>query len=251
MIGGWAGVNHGRTCGIAGVRSLIELGERFHLSVDSPLTERQDEAPTEPRTAVLLHRRRMGVADRANRDGDRPTPGICLGSPAWDRGHLARSVRASTTPTPSLREAHPPPRASPTTVIPAEVALGVLSLHKAGIHSPGPGASRQLARPGALHENCLRHLRRWILGSSPRMTMSPGVARDTGSLASGECYPACGAPPSSSPQKSRWAYSHSTKRGSIRQDSARRPGRLGKARCTRAACGFYSPGSSGQAQGRR
>ena len=38
------------------------------------------------------------------------------------------------------------PRARPTIVIPADVALGGHSLHKAGIHSPGPSASRIRAR---------------------------------------------------------------------------------------------------------
>ncbi len=84
MIGGWDGVNHGCTRGIASMRSLIELGEHFRLMVDSPYPEQQGEAPTEPRTLVLVHRCRMGVADRASRNGDRPAPrdlpGIaCLG----------------------------------------------------------------------------------------------------------------------------------------------------------------------------
>ena len=70
------------------MRSLIEPGERFHLKIDSLYPEREGEAPTEPRTVVLVHRCRMGVADRANRDGDRPAPrerlpGIaCLGARA-------------------------------------------------------------------------------------------------------------------------------------------------------------------------
>ena len=72
MIGGWDSVNHGCACEIATMLSLIELGERLHLTVDSPYPEREGEAPTEPRTVVLVHRCRMGVADRANRDGDRP-----------------------------------------------------------------------------------------------------------------------------------------------------------------------------------
>ena len=157
MIGGWAGVNHGRSCGIATMPSLIELGERFHLTVDSLYPEREGEAPTEPRTVILVHHHRVGVAHRAKRDDDRPTPrDLGPGSPAWDRGHLARSARANTTPRPSRCEAHPPPRAKPSTVIPAEVALGGHSLERAGIHSPGPRASPQLARPDASHENCLR-----------------------------------------------------------------------------------------------
>ena len=55
----------------------------------------------------------------------------------------------------------------------------------------------------------------------------------------------------SSPQKSHWAETYSTKRGSIRYDLARRPNWFGRARFTRTACGIYSPGSSGQARGGR
>ena len=152
---------------------------------------------------VLVHRCRMGVADRANRGGDRPAPreglpgSAHLGSRAScllrARQHHADTLLACSALT---------RRARPTTVIPAEVALGVISLHKAGIHSPGLGASPRLTRSDALHENCLRHLQRWILGSSPRMTMSPGVAGDTGSRASGECPP-CAAPHHRRPRRSR------------------------------------------------
>ena len=55
----------------------------------------------------------------------------------------------------------------------------------------------------------------------------------------------------SSPQNSHGADTHSTKRRSIHHDRARRLNGLGGARFTGTACGFYSPGSSGQAQGRR
>ena len=148
----------------------------------------------------------------------------------------------------TTRTRTPPPATATHTVIPAEVALGVISLHKAGIHSPGLGASPRLTRSDALVENCLRHLHRWILGSSPRMTKSPGPTGDTGPRASGECHP-CGAPRSWSPQKSRWADTHSTKRGSIHPDLARRPNWLARTRLSRTACGIYTAGSSGQAQG--
>ena len=74
MIGGRTGVNDGCACGIATMCSLIDLGEHFRLKVDSPYSEREGEAPTEPRTVAPVHRCRMGVADRANRDGDRPVP---------------------------------------------------------------------------------------------------------------------------------------------------------------------------------
>ena len=80
MMGGSAGVNHGCACGIATMHSLIELVDYYHLTIESPYSERGGEAPTEPRTAVLVPRRRMGVADRANRDGVRPA--ACLGSRA-------------------------------------------------------------------------------------------------------------------------------------------------------------------------
>ena len=69
-------------------------------------------------------------------------------------------------------------------VVPAEVALGGHSLHKAGIHSPGLGASPRLTRPDENHRNCARSPRSWFDGSSPRGTMSPGVAGDSSPLAS-------------------------------------------------------------------
>ena len=75
----------------------------------------------------------------------------------------------------------------PTIVIPAEVAMGGHSLHEAGIHSPGLGASPQRTRGGAFHGNCLRFLLPWVLGPSPRTTMSPGADGDTGPHASGGC----------------------------------------------------------------
>ena len=72
----------------------------------------------------------------------------------------------------------------PAIVVPAEVALGGDWLHGAGIHSQGLGASPRLMGSGSLHGNCLRYLHSWILGSSPRMTMSPGPADDTRPFAS-------------------------------------------------------------------
>ena len=55
--------------------------------------------------------------------------------------------------------------------------------------------------------------------------------------------------PSVVPQESHWAESHTTKRGSIRYDLARRLNWLRLARFTGTACGIYAAGSSGRAQG--
>ncbi len=124
MIGGSAGVNHGCGCGIAMMRSLIDMGEHFRLMVDSPYPEQQGEAPTEPRTLVLVHRCRMGVADRASRNGDRPAPA----APARDRRPGSASILpAPCAPTPRRHQAsvkrHPPPRARSTIVIPSDGCL--------------------------------------------------------------------------------------------------------------------------------
>ena len=71
--------------------------------------------------------------------------GTVAASPTWERGHLARSVCANTKPTARSREVRSSSRARRTTVVPAEVALGVISPHKAGIHSQTHSASPRVA----------------------------------------------------------------------------------------------------------
>ncbi len=122
----------------------------------------------------------------------------------------ASRLRARTTPPKHEPHLQPP---QPTTVIPAEVAMGGHSLHKAGIHSPGFGASPRLTRSDALHENCLRHLHRWILGSSPRMTTSPGPTGGHGAQHFGQMSPVRTSPRSSSQLKSRRADTRTHKDG--------------------------------------